>query len=160
MKPSVVGLVVSGLYLIFKLVLFFTHQQHTLLPNGHWLILMVLVMIGIYYAINQYVKGSKAYNWLDAYKKGLAVALVAAVVTGGLLWLYYRYLDTDYLEIKKIEAFNKMKGQKSDEELMKANQQAFSPGIFSVATMFLVNAIGLIGSLIVAMLGRMTLTKK
>ena len=63
MKPTYVGVLVASLYIIFKMVLFFAGIQHTFLEKTPWIPLLILVQIGIFYAINQHIRTNSTYDW-------------------------------------------------------------------------------------------------
>lgn len=163
MKPTIVGLVIAGLYILFKMVLYFTNLQYEVMLGKSAMILIALVMLGVFYSINYYIRTSDTYDWMAAFKKGIAVSLIASVVTGIFLFIYYKAIDPFYLEQLKINEYNRMKG------LIKADQMAdynkslasrYTASLFGTITTALVNIIGLISSLIVAFLGRMTAKRR
>ncbi len=163
MKPSYVGLAVAGLYIIFKMVLFIAGIQNTVMVNSQWSILLILVLIGIFYSINQYIRSSTGYDWMAAFKKGLTVALVAGVIAGIFLYIYYSAIDTYYLELRQVEWYNQFKGQipkDQMEESQKSMKAAFRPTTYAVVTVSIVNILGLLGSLVVALIGRFTIKRK
>jgi hypothetical protein len=163
MKPTVVGVVVAGLYILFKMVLYFTHQQYNVLVGKAAIILMALVMLGIFYSINFYIRNSDTYDWMAAFKKGLAVSLIGSVITGIFIFIYYKAIDPFYLEQLSINEYNQMKNmipKEKMEEFTKSLKQRYTPNMFAIMTVSIVNIVGLFSSLIVAMLGRMTVKRK
>lgn len=163
MKPSVVGAIIAGLYIIFKMVLFFAHQQYEILLGKAAMVLMGLVMMGIFYAVNYYVRNSETYDWMHAFKKGITVSLTASVIAGIFVFIYYKMIDTFYLEQLSINEYNRMKTlikPEQMEEFNKSLKSRYTPGVFGTMTTALVNIIGLITALIVSFLGRMTVKRK
>lgn len=162
MKPTYVGVLVASLYIIFKMVLFFAGIQHTFLEKTPWIPLLILVQIGIFYAINQHIRTNSTYDWMAAFKKGLTVALIASVICGIFIYIYYSAIDTDYLQLRQIEAYNKFKGQIPKEQMAESEKSlkaAFRPTTFSIVTVSAINILGLIGSLAVALIRRFTIKR-
>jgi hypothetical protein len=153
MKPTYVGVLVASLYIIFKMVLFFAGIQHTFLEKTPWIPLLILVQIGIFYAINQHIRTNCTYDWM---------ALIASVICGIFIYIYYSAIDTDYLQLRQIEAYNKFKGQIPKEQMAESEKSlkaAFRPTTFSIVTVSAINILGLIGSLAVALIGRFTIKR-
>jgi hypothetical protein len=163
MKPTVVGLVIAGLYILFKLALLIAGVQYEVLMGKAAMILLALVMLGIFYSVNYYVRTSDTYDWMAAFKKGLTVALIASVVAGLFVFIYYKVIDPFYLEQLKINEYNRMKSLiKPDQmdEFNKSLKQRYTPNLFGIMTVSIVNIAGLFTSLIIAILGRMTVRRK
>jgi uncharacterized membrane protein YdjX (TVP38/TMEM64 family) len=120
-------------------------------------------MLGVFYSINYYIRTTDTYDWMTGFKKGIAVSLIASVVTGIFLFIYYKAIDPFYLEQLSINEYNRMKGLiKSDQmaDYNKSLKSRYTASLFGTITTALVNIIGLISSLIVAFLGRMTAKRK
>ena len=163
MKPTIVGLVVAGLYILFKMVLFFAGIQYEIMFGKSAMILLALVMFGIFYSINYYIRSNDTYDWMTAFKKGITVSLFASVVTGIFLFIYYKAIDPFYLEQLSINEYNRMKTLIKPEQMddfTKSLKSRYTASLFGTITTALVNIIGLISSLIVAILGRMTVKRK
>jgi hypothetical protein len=163
MKPTIVGLAIAGIYILFKLALFFAGVQYEVLMGKAAMILLALVMLGIFYSVNYYVRTSDTYDWMAAFKKGLTVALIASVVAGLFVFIYYKVIDPFYLEQLKINEYNRMKSLiKPDQmdEFNKSLKQRYTPNLFGIMTVSIVNIAGLFTSLIIAILGRMTVRRK
>lgn len=161
MKPTYVGILVASLFIIFKMILFFAGLQDAVkLP---WVPLLGIVLIGLFYSINHYVRTSDTYDWMGAFKKGLTVALVASVFCGIFILIYYSWIDTNYLEQRSVDEYNQLKSQIPKEKMTEYNEslkKRYRPSTFAIITVSAVNIIGLIGSLLVALLGRMTVRRK
>ena len=163
MRPTYVGILVASLYIIFKMVLYFAHLQHTVLEKTPWIPLLALVLLGIFYAINQHIRTNTTYDWMAAFKKGLTVALIASVVTGLFLYIYYTTIDPDFLPLRQVDAYNEFKGQIPKEQMVESEKSlkaAFRPSNFAIVTVSAINIMGLIGSLVVALIGRMTIKNR
>jgi hypothetical protein len=163
MKPTVVGLVIAGLYILFKLVLFFAGVQYDVMFGKTAMVLIALTMFGIFYSINYYIRSSDTYDWMAAFKKGITVSLFASVVTGIFLYIYYKTIDPFYLEQLSINEYNRMKTVIKPEQMddfNKSLKSRYTASLFGTITTALVNIIGLISSLIVGILGRMTVKRK
>ena len=163
MKPSTVAFIVAGLYILFKMALYIAGVQYEVMIGKTAIILIALVMVGVFYSINYYMRTSETYDWMAAFKKGITVSLIASVVTGIFLFIYYKAIDPFYLEQLSINEYNRMKGlitaDKMD-EYTKSLKSRYTASLFGTFTTALVNIIGLISSLIVAFLGRMTVKKR
>jgi hypothetical protein len=163
MKPTIVGVVVAGLYILFKMVLFFTGQQYEVLAGKAAMILIALVMLGIFYSISFYIRTTDKYDWMTAFKKGITVSLVASVISGLFLFIYYKAIDPFYLEQLSVNEYNRMKSIIKPEQMEQFNKSLknrYTAGNFGTITAALVNIVGLLSALIVALLGRMTVKKK
>ena len=163
MKPTYVGVLAASLFIVFKMILFFTNQQYTVLVKTPWVPLLMVVLIGIFYAINHYIRTSSQYDWIVAFKKGVTVSLIAGVIAGIFVYVYYAFIDIDFLPLRQIEMYNQMKGEIAKEQMEKSDKSlkaAFSPRTFAIVTISAVNILGLIGSVIVALLGRITVRRK
>lgn len=124
--------------------------------------LLILVLIGIFYVINQYIRSGEGYDWIAAFKKGFTVALFAGVITGIFIYVYYTAIDPEYLALRQVEMYNQIKVDVKPEELEKSTKSlkaAFKPTTFAIVTVSAVNVVGLIGSVIVGLLGKMTAGK-
>jgi len=163
MKPTKVGFVIAGLFILFKMALYFANVQYEFLVGKMALILMAIVMVGIFYSINYYVRTSDGYDWMTGFKKGITVSLVASVVSGIFLFVYYKWIDPFFLEQLKINEYNRMKTLIKPDQMAKYNESLkgrYTASNFGTITAALVNIVGLISSLIVAFLGRMTVKRK
>lgn len=162
MKPSVLGVVIAGLYAVFKLVLFMAGIQYQVLVGKASMVLIAMVMLGIFYAINQYVRSAATYEWMTAFKKGINVSLVSSVVVGIFIFIYYKWIDSFYLEQLSINEYNRMKAlipaEKMD-EFTKGLKQRYTAGNFAIMTVSIVNIAGLFSGLVVALLGKFTSKK-
>ena len=162
MKPSYVGIIIACLYMVFKMVLYFLQVQETVLYGKAWMILLSLVLLGVFYSINNYIRTSETYDWMAAFKKGLTVSLTCSVFVGIMVFLYYKFIDIHYLDNLAIAEYNQLKAQIPADKLADYNESLknrYRSNTFAIMTVSIVNIVGLIGSLIVAMLGRMTVKK-
>lgn len=163
MKPSVVGLIVAGLYAVFKLVLLMAGVQYQVLLGKASMVLVGLVMMAIFYAINMYVRTSTTYDWMTAFKKGINVSLVASVAVGIFIFIYYKWIDSFYLEQLSINEYNRMKTLIPEDKMVefsKSLKQRYTAGNFAIMTVSIVNIAGLFSSLLVALLGKVTVKSK
>jgi hypothetical protein len=162
MKPSYVGIIIACLYMVFKMVLYFLQVQETVLHGKTWMILLSLVLLGIFYSINHYIRTSETYDWMSAFKKGLTVSLTCSVFVGIMVFLYYKFIDINYLDNLAIAEYNQLKAQIPADKLADYNESLknrYKANTFAIMTVSIVNIVGLIGSLIVGMLGRMTVKR-
>jgi hypothetical protein len=162
MKPSYVGIIIACLYMVFKMVLYFLQVQETVLHGKTWMILLSLVLLGIFYSINHYIRTSETYDWMSAFKKGLTVSLTCSVFVGIMVFLYYKFIDINYLDNLAIAEYNHLKAQIPADKLADYNESLknrYKANTFAIMTVSIVNIVGLIGSLIVGMLGRMTVKR-
>lgn len=162
MKPSYVGIILACLYMVFKMVLYFLQVQETVLQGKTWMILLSFVLLGIFYSINYYMRNSETYDWMVAFKKGLTVSLTCSVIVGIMVFLYYKFIDINYLDNLAIAEYNQLKAQIPADKLAEYNESLksrYRANTFAIMTVSIVNIAGLIGSLIVGMLGRMTVRK-
>lgn len=163
MKPKYVGILVASFYIIFKMVLFFLGKQHEVLAGKALIVLLAVVLLGIFYVINNYVRTSDTYDWMAAFKRGLTVSLVASVIAGAFIFVYYKWIDLDYLSNLAVAEYNTLKAKIPADKMTEFNEslaQRYKPGSFFMVTVSLVNIAGLFSSLIVALLGRMTVRQK
>lgn len=162
MKPKHVGVFVASFYIIFKMVLFFIGKQNDVLAGKALIVLLAVVLLGIFYAINNYIRTSDTYDWMAAFKRGLTVSLIASLIAGIFVFVYYKWIDVDYLNNLAISEYNTLKSKIPADKLADFNEslaQRYQPKSFFMVTVSLVNIAGLLSSLIVAMLGRMTVKK-
>ncbi len=144
------------------MVLYFLQVQEEVLRGKAWMILLSLVLLGIFYSINNYIRTSDTYDWMAAFKKGLTVSLTCSVFAGIFVFLYYRVIDINYLDNLAIAEYNQLKAQIPKEKLAEYNESLknrYKSNTFAIMTVSIVNIIGLIESLLVAMLGRMTVKR-
>lgn len=163
MKPKYVGIIVASFYIVFKMTLFFLGKQNEVLAGKALIVLLAVVLLGIFYVINNYIRTSDTYDWMTAFKRGLTVSLVASVIAGVFIFIYYKWIDLDYLSNLAIAEYNTLKAKIPADKLTEFNEsleQRYKPNSFFMVTVSLVNIAGLISSLIVAMLGRMTVKQK
>lgn len=143
------------------MVVYFADLQYEV--RTPWALLLGLVLIGIFYTINRHIRTNTTYDWMVAFKKGVTVALIASVITGIFLFIYYSAIDTSFLENQAVKEYNELKSQipkDKIEEYNKSLKARFKPNTYAIVTVSVVNILGLIGSLMVALLGRMTVKRK
>jgi hypothetical protein len=163
MKPTIVGLVIAGLYIVFKMALYIAGVQYDVMMGKAAMILLALVMLGIFYSINFYIRNSSTYDWMAAFKKGIAVSLISSVVVGIFIFIYYKVIDPFYLEQLSINEYNRMKTMipaDKMEDFTKSLKERYTANMFAIMTVSIVNIVGLFSSLIVGFLGRMTVKRR
>lgn len=165
MKPIHVGFICGVTYILFKLALYITQSQYTILTQGQWIPLFIFVGIGILYSITKYVKSNNEFDWIKAFKAGISVSLVAAVVSGIYLYIHYSMIDPDFLEYIRIQRYNtaKLVPNITAEQLaqdVEKTKTLVSPSTFSVFLMFSLNSLGLVASLTIAMMAKVFISKK
>lgn len=163
MKPKYVGLLIASFYIVFKMILFFLGKQSEVLNGKALIVLLSIVLLGIFYVINNYIRTSDTYDWMLAFKRGLTVSLIASIIAGIFIFIYYKWIDLDYLNNLAVAEYNELKAKIPADKLSEYNEglrKRYQPNSFFMVTISLVNIVGLISSLIVAMLGRMTIKQK
>lgn len=162
MKPKYVGLVAASFYMVFKLILYFLGLQGEVLNGKALIVLLAVVLLGIFYVINYYIRTSSTYDWMAAFKIGLTVSLIASIVAGMFVFAYYKWIDLDYLDNLAVTEYNTLKSKIPADKMADFNESLklrYRPSAFFMVTISLVNIAGLIGSLVVALLGRMTVRR-
>lgn len=160
MKPNGVAILCAAAYLGFRFVLYMSNMQHQVdfMVQAPFIPMYGLVFIGIIYVILQYRRTTPAYNWLDAFKLGGRVALLSALIASAGVFIYYRVIDTDYLEIVNTAFYNRRKaGGASEQELKKVLdflQTVNTPFMRSTLLLSTITTLGLLSSLIISWLVR------
>ncbi|MCX7744085.1 MAG: DUF4199 domain-containing protein [Flavobacteriales bacterium] len=162
MKAWKTGVICAASYMAIKLALFAANLQHVVLQKFPVAPLLVITFAGVVYAILKY-KDSGLFSVIEAFKEGARVALVTAVISAGFVYLYYEWIDPDYLEILSIKRLQEAQELLQGDELnnfKKATEFFNHAGTRALFTLSGMTIIGLLSSLIVALITRYTLIRK
>lgn len=166
MKPNGVAILCAASYLAMRMMLYMANLQHKvgLLVRAPFIPLYILVFIGIVYVVLQYRNTTKSYDWLEAFKTGGRVALLSGLIASAGVFIYYRFIDTDYLAIVTTEFYNNIKESGASEEDLKKALESFktvnTPFMRSTLLLSATTVLGLISSLLIAWMVRMMLVGK
>lgn len=159
MKPTGVAILCATAYVAFRIMLFMANMQHQVLTEAPFLPLFVLVFISIVYVVLTYHKKTSVYNWTDAFKTGGKVALLSGLLASAGVFIYYKWIDVDFLEVLTVDMYNKRKAEGFNEAELKnyleVMQAINSPLTRSTLLLSGTVAWGLISSLIMAFLAKM-----
>ena len=156
------GILAAILFFVFKLILFFGNLQHTILVDFPIAPLLITTFAGIVYIILKFRKSGK-FNVAGAFKEGGKVALVSALLSSFIVYIYYTGIDPDFLEILKIEKMklaSTLTDPKALENYKKATEFFNSASTRSLFTLSGMTIFGLISSLIIALLTNTMLVNK
>lgn len=166
MKPGNVALLCGVTYVAFRVMLYMANLQHQvkLMVQAPFIPLYGIVCLAIIYVIFQYKKNTTGYNWLDAFKTGGKVALLSGLIASMGVFIYYRFIDTDYLSIVSIEFYNLRKSEGLSEDQLKNvlefTKTVNTPFMRSTLLLSVTTTLGLVTSLIISWLVRMMLVSK
>lgn len=157
------GLGIGLAFFLWKVTLFLLNLQYDVLVQFPIAPLMVLLFVAIIWAQFRKMQQDAQFDFIASFKAGARVALANAVVTAGLIWIFYSFIDVDYLEIMKTgrqeEAAKTLTGQELENAL---NSIAFinHPNRWAMFTLSGMIILGFIYSLLSAFLIRFFLVKK
>jgi hypothetical protein len=160
-NPAAFGFCIGILYFLWKIALLLTNLQHQVLTKFPIAPLLMLMLIGILYFVLRIRKESAAkFAVIGAFKAGMKLSIVTAAVSAILVFAYYKWMDTDYLEIQYLERLKIIEPLSNPEEFSKAQQFyefVLKPHSMALFTMSSLTAIGLLYSLATSILARFLL---
>jgi hypothetical protein len=148
------GISVSLLYFLWKLALMYTGKQFSVLIFFPAAPLLFLTGIAIIYAAAQTPRSQ--FDLIGSFKKGGRIALVTALSSCFLMYVYYAYVDPTYFDVLnalKVQASG-MQGAEAD-KLLKQYESMFNPFNQSLFTLSGITFFGLAMSLITSALYRL-----
>ncbi len=163
MKALKIGLGIAIAYFAIRLFAFGLNMQHQLFAKAPFIPFLILMWAGMIFAILQYRKEFPTAHWMESFKEGGRVVLVSAVVTALFIFIYYSYIDTEFLNMLSVDTYNFAKEQISGEELEKYYEMTKFANSPKVRSMFFLSGTtigGLISAVIVAYMAKLFLGNK
>lgn len=163
MKALRIGLAISIAYFALRLLAFGLNMQHKMFASFPFIPFLIFMWAGMMYAILQFRKENPKAPWMDSFKEGGRVTLVASVLTAALIFVYYSYIDTEFLDMLSINTYNFAKTQIQGEDLEKYYEMTKFANSPKVRAMFFLSGTtiaGLISSALVAYLAQAVFKKK
>lgn len=155
-RQLILGFTAAVLYFIWKLIVLSLGKQHEWLASFPIAPLLALLGVAIFISINLYSENGTSFS--DNFKAGARTSLIAGLIAGLLVFVYYTWFDPEYMPIRIQEqvelgraAGESAENLKKGEENM---QNVFSPFWFSTFTISGVAFFGMAFSLIVSALKR------
>lgn len=173
LKPAYIGLIVAFAYFLWKIILFILNAQHGVVERFPVAPLLLLLFGAVIYVemreLDKARKGEiPGFDMFGAFKTGAQLALVNAVVATGLVYIYYRFIDPDFMEIIRIARMQEAQeqfasgaiGQEQLDNAMNTIEFMFTPNTWAMFTLSGLTIIGFIYAIIIAGLIRYLLVKR
>src|SRR5690606_12013298 len=126
---------------------------HQLFAAYPYIPFLILMWAGMVYAILQYRKAFPTAHWMESFKEGGRVVLVSSVLTALFIFIYYKFIDKEFLDLLSIETYNHAKQQIDGENLEKYYEMTKFYNSPKVRSMFFLSGTtisGLVSAVIVA----------
>lgn len=163
MKALRIGLAIAIAYFSLRLIAFGLNMQHQLFAKSPFIPYLILMWAGMIYAILQYRKQFPTAPWMDSFKEGGRVVLVASVLTALSIFIYYKFIDTEFLDMLSVDVYNHAKTQISGEDLEKYYEMTKFYNSPKVRSMFFLSGTtigGLVSAVLVAYFAKLFLDRK
>ncbi|MBE2245784.1 MAG: DUF4199 domain-containing protein [Candidatus Competibacteraceae bacterium] len=162
MKSLLPGFGAALLFFLWKLILFFSNQQHHILAEFPAAPLMVFTFAAIAWVIIKYAR-TQQFSVIEAFKHGARVGLIAAVFSSIFVFAYYAWIDTDFLEIIRIAKMQEAEKVFTGEELenfTRATNFFNSPRARSLFTLSGMMIFAFLSALNLSLIARFTIVRK
>lgn len=147
-QQAVLGFFCAIAYFAWKIALFYTDKQHDILKQFPVAPLLAILGLGIIYSVARYTPAP--FSPVEGFKSGARTALVGALVTMLLVFVYYRFIDPFYFSVQNAEVKAQIMQTvtdtaKRDEALLglENSKKFFTPLNYSAITMSAVAAFGM-----------------
>ena len=153
-KTLILGFTAGVLYLIWKIVVLSLNKQYE--PWAGFPALVIVTGLAVFISITRFSENKLSFP--DNFKAGARAALIAGLTAGLFVFIYYNWIDPEYLVVRIQEQLEngKAAGETAD-NLKKGEenlQNFFSPFWFATFTISGTAFFGMIFSLIVSALKR------
>lgn len=148
------GVFCAILYFAWKLALYFTGNQHDILPRFPIAPLLGVLGLSIIFAVTKL--SPVPFSMMDGFKAGARTGLVAALATMVFVFIYYSFIDPSYFAAQNAEVRAVLEAMPIEAERVEAlknfeeNKKMFKPFNYSAVTLSGVSAFSMVFSLLVA----------
>ncbi len=149
---ALLGFYCAIFYFAWKLGLFYTDNQYTILAKFPIAPLLAVLGAAIIYSVTRL--SEKPFSVIEGFKAGTRTALVAAVLTMLFVFIYYKVVDPAFFSVQHaevraaIEAFPDETQRAEALKNFENNKKFFEPFNYSALTLSGVSAFGMAFSLI------------
>ena len=101
MSNSAIAIRMVALSVFLKMLVYAMHWQHTSYERIYFFANVLILMSGIFFGIRQFKKSMNAKtDFLQDVKAGMKVAALYAIMMTLFVYIYYKFIDTGYFQVK------------------------------------------------------------